>query len=97
MFQVEQRGFSLELRVFGLSDSKLQTNHRVFPRSSSVFRLKQWVFRTYQGVILEKPSMSSTTESRFSTTLRVLLEDEEKVLEKQCVVLIHEAVFSMDL
>jgi len=62
-----------------------------------VFRLKQSVFRTYQGVILEKPSMSSTTASRFPTKLRVSFEDEEKLLEKQCVVQTHEAVFSMDL
>ena len=35
--------------------------------------------------------------SRFPTTLRVSFEDEEKLLEKQCVVQTHEAVFSMDL
>ena len=87
----------MELRVIRLAESIFQTNHRLFPRSSSVVRPNQSVFPKYQAMILEKPSMSSTTASRFSTALRVSLDDEDGFLEKQCVVVTDEAVFSMDL
>jgi hypothetical protein len=39
--------------------------------------------------------MSSTTASGFRTALRVSFDDEERFVEKQCVVPMDEAVFSM--
>jgi hypothetical protein len=90
VFQLEHRVFSLELRVVGLAASNFQTNQRVFQRSSSLVRLNE-------AVILEKPSVFVTTASRSPMTLRVSFDDEEKRVEKQCVVVTDEAVFSMDV
>ena len=89
MFQLEHRVFSLELRVVRLAASNFQMNQRVFQRSSLLVRLNE-------AVILEKPSMFATTASRFSMTLRVSFDDEERFVEEQCVVVVNEALFSMD-
>ena len=90
MFQLEHRVFSLELRVVRLAASNFLTNQRVFQRSSSLVRLNK-------TVILEKPSMFATTESRFPMPLRVSFDDDERFVEEQCVVVMDEALFSMDL
>jgi hypothetical protein len=87
----------MELRVVRLTESIFQTNHRLFPRSSSVVRPNQSVFPKYQAMILEEPSLGSMSASRCSMTLRVSFDDEEKRVEKQCVVVTDEAVFSMDV
>jgi hypothetical protein len=89
VFQLEHRVFSLELRVVRLAASNFQMNQRVFQRSSLLVRLNE-------AVILEKPSMFATTASRFSMTLRVSFDDEERFVEEQCVVVVNEALFSMD-
>ena len=65
-------------------------NQRVFQRSSLLVRLNE-------AVILEKPSMFATTESRFPMPLRVSFDDDERFVEEQCVVVMDEALFSMDL
>jgi hypothetical protein len=47
-------------------------------------------------MLLEEPSLRSMSAPRFSMALRVSFDDENGFLEKQCVVVIDEAVFSMD-
>jgi hypothetical protein len=94
---MEPRVCSLELRVFRLAESIFRANHRLFPRSSSVVRPNQSLFPKYQAMFLEEPSLGSMSASRFSMALRVSFDDKNGFLEKECVVLTHEAVFSMDL
>ena len=48
-------------------------------------------------MFLEKPSMSSTTERRFSMKPRVSVDDEDRFLEKPRGVVVLEAMFSMDV
>jgi hypothetical protein len=60
----------------------------------AVFQPDQGVVATYQAVILERPSMPSTTASRSPMKLRVSFDDEEKLVEQQRVVLTREAMFS---
>jgi hypothetical protein len=101
VFHLEHRLFSLELRVFQQAKSILQTNLRLlqgrsslFPRNQSLFQPNQRVVLMFEAMISEKPSKSTPAASRFSMELRVSLDDEAMFVEKQCVVVTHEAMFS---
>jgi hypothetical protein len=87
----------MELRLVRLAESLFQMNQRLFQRSSSVVHLNQSVFPKYQAMILEEPSLGSMSASRCSMTLRVLLDDEDRVVERQCVVVTDEAVISTEI